>query len=225
MTDPLPHSESELSELISSIDVKAPAELHLRIQAMADDASARRSRTGRNPLAPRLGAGTVALAVLVLALILVLGSSGSGALDDSRTAAFTLAGTERAAPGENPGSRAQLEANVEGISFPYWGGRFGWEASGSRVDRYGGRTIRTVFYTDSQGRRIGYAIVAGGPAPSAGSGAVHYLHGTPYHLSTADGAGVVSWIRDGHLCVLAGRDVPAATLLALASWREPAGAA
>jgi hypothetical protein len=34
------------------------------------------------------------------------------------------------------------------------------------------------------------------------------------------GATVVSWLRDGHLCVLAGRGVSGATLLAVASWQE-----
>jgi hypothetical protein len=224
MTDPSNEPERELAELISAIDVRAPAELHRRIQAMADEASARRS-PARSPLRLRLGAGAVALAVLVLALVLALGSSGPGGLDLQRTAAFALARPELRAPSESPGAGSQLEANVEGIAFPYWGERFGWEASGSRIDRYDGRTIHTVFYSSSAGRRVGYAIVAGSPAPGVGAGTVHYLDGTAYHLTSLDGAGVVSWIREGHLCVVSGRGVPAATLLALASWGERAAAA
>ena len=78
----------------------------------------------------------------------------------------------------------------------------------------------TVFYSDAAGRRVGYAIVSGSTAPSVEEGALHWVGRTPYFLSSAEGAGVVSWIRDGHLCVVSGRGVPSATLLALASWQE-----
>ena len=223
MSDQNPRPETELGELIASFDVPAPPELHRRVQAMADEASARRSPLSRNPLALRLGAPALALAALVVTALLVLGSSGATSpLNVQRTAAFALAGATRAAPGEDPSARSQLEANVEGISFPYWDERFGWRSSGSRVDHAGGRAITTVFYSDSAGGRVGYAIVAGSPPPSAGAGTIHWVGRTPYFLSSAGGAGVVSWIRSGHLCVVAGRGVPAATLLALASWQERA---
>jgi hypothetical protein len=109
---------------------------------------------------------------------------------------------------------------VEGIPFPYWREKFGWRSSGSRLDRRDGRSIQTVFYSDAAGRRVGYAIVGGRPAPSVGRGEVRWLSGTPYHLTTVAGASVVSWVRDGHLCVVSGRGVSPETLLALASWHE-----
>ena len=227
MTDMTPGSEEELTELISSIDAQAPPGLHARIQAMADEASARRSPASRHALTLRIGLGSAALAAVVIALVLVLGGSGSpaGGLDVNRTAAVALARPTLPAPGESPSSRAELEASVENVAFPYWGERFGWESSGSRIDHVAGRTVKTVFYTDAAGRRVGYAIVAGSPAPSAGAGTVRWLHGTPYHLTKIGGSDVVSWVRDGHLCVVAGRGVAPATLLALASWQEPSSAA
>ena len=36
----------------------------------------------------------------------------------------------------------------------------------------------------------------------------------------ANGTEIVSWLRKGHLCVVAGRGVSSATLLKLASWTD-----
>ena len=44
--------------------------------------------------------------------------------------------------------------------------------------------------------------------------------GTPYRLLAENGVPVVSWLRDGHLCVISGRGVNGATLLRLASWDD-----
>ncbi len=80
--------------------------------------------------------------------------------------------------------------------------------------------MHTVFYEDRQGHRVGYSIVAGTPAPKLPAQEVHWRNGTAYHLSTVGGAQVVTWERHGHLCVVAGRDVPPARLLTLASWND-----
>jgi hypothetical protein len=220
MSEQNPRNETELTELIASIDVPAPSGLHSRVQAMVDDAQAKRSPVARRPLAFRLGGTAVALAVLVIALVLALPGSGPEKLGVNQAAALTLARATAPAPSENPSARTQLAASVEGVTFPYWRGRFGWRASGSRLDRRDGRTIRTVFYSDPTGRRVGYAIVAGSPTPSVGGGSVRLLHGTPFHLTSQGGAVVVSWVHDGHLCVVSGRGVSPATLLRLASWRQ-----
>ena len=44
--------------------------------------------------------------------------------------------------------------------------------------------------------------------------------GVSYRLLTENGAAVVTWLRDGHLCVVSGRGVSSATLLRLASWSD-----
>jgi hypothetical protein len=220
MNEPNPRDETELAELISSIDVTAPPELHGRVQAMIDETEARRSPAARHPTAFRLGTSGLALAVVLIALVLAFGGSGSEGLGVRQTATLALSGATMGAPAENPSARAQLAAAVEGIPFPYWREKFGWRSSGSRLDRRDGRSIQTVFYSDAAGRRVGYAIVGGRPAPSVGRGEVRWLSGTPYHLTTVAGASVVSWVRDGHLCVVSGRGVSPETLLALASWHE-----
>jgi hypothetical protein len=109
---------------------------------------------------------------------------------------------------------------VDGVAFPYWGDRFGWRASGARVDHIDGRTVTTVFYTDARGRRVGYAIVAGTPAPVASGGRVVWREGTPFRVTRENGAPIVTWVRDGHLCVVSGEGMGGATLLRLASWDD-----
>jgi hypothetical protein len=225
MTDthpPRPEDEAQLIELVRSIDVEAPRHLHERIGEMV--AAAPQRRTGRarahEGLRLRVGAAGVAFAAVVVALVLALSGSGSGELGLSQAAAVTLKGATLAAPGQSRSDGAELTASVDGIAFPDWNRRFGWRSAGARSDRIGGRTVRTVFYTDARGRRIGYAIVAGTPAPRIAAGAVKWRSGTEYRLTSLHGAEVVTWTRDGHLCVVSGRGVDGATLLALASWED-----
>ena len=157
-------------------------------------------------------------------LVLVAGSGGGGSspFNLRNATALTREPATRAAPAENASRRGQLMAAVDGIPFPYWEEHFGWRATGSRQDRVAGRSVTTVFYSDSAGRRVGYTIVAGTPAPRALSGSVHWRNGTPYRFTRIDGSGVVTWLRKGHLCIVAAPGVREAKLLSLASWHESA---
>lgn len=235
MTDPhqptpRPANERELVELIRSVDVPAPESLHRKIDAMIATHSSprRRARAGTERsfgLAPRLAAvGAIAAAVIALVLAFSL-SESSSTLSVHDAAVLTHRPATQGPPRERGGNRRELAAAVQGVWFPYWGGRLGWHASGSRVDRIDGRTVKTVFYENGHGKRIGYAIVAGS-APSQGSGGViSRRDGTPYRLLTIDGAAVVTWVRDGHMCVVSAHGVSGATLLRLASWDDRASAA
>jgi hypothetical protein len=106
------------------------------------------------------------------------------------------------------------------VPFPYWEDRFGWRSTGTRSDRIDGRTVTTVFYSDSHGRRIGYAILAGTPAPRVAGGTIAWRDGVPYRLLTENGAAIVTWLRHGHLCIVSGHGISSATLLKLASWSD-----
>jgi hypothetical protein len=220
-----PRTEQELVERLRSIDARAPEELHRRIDALIDERSAHASRrplrarpfAGLSPLG--LG-GALAACAVAIALVLGLPGGGSTAPSVSDASALTLRAATMAAPPQSPRRRTQLAEAVDGVVFPDWEDGLGWRATGARVDRIDGRTVTTVFYADRAGRRIGYAIVAGTPAPRSGGGAVAWHDGTPYRLRSEHGANVVVWLRDGRLCVLAGRAVSGATLLALASWRD-----
>jgi hypothetical protein len=215
MTDPRPSTEAELVEFVRTIDVSAPESLHARVRSLLADppSGARRSFA----TAPRLAAaGAIAAGLAAVAIVIGL-SGGSSALSPRAAAALTLRAATSTAPAER--NRTELAASVDGVSFPYWGGRLGWRSTGTRSDRVAGRTVTTVFYSDGSGRRIGYAIAAGS-APRTSGGAVSWRGGTPYRLLSENGVPVVTWARGGHLCVLSGRGVGAATLLALASWGE-----
>jgi hypothetical protein len=217
---PRPRTEAELVEAIRSVDVGAPRELHERVNAMVADSRSPRGRRPPFPTGWRLGSAGAAVALAAIVLALVLAGGGAGGLSLRQASALTIGPATMAPPTESRHDREQLAASVDGIAFPYWGERFGWRSQGARLDRVGGRTVRTVFYVDGKGRRVGYSIVAGTPAPKIGAGAVRWRSGTPYRLTSVDGAMVVTWQRNGHLCVVSGRGVDGATLLALASWDD-----
>jgi len=203
-------------ELTAAVDVRAPASLHRRVEAMAP------ARRKRRPATPRVGfaaAAAAALAAGALAIGLIGGPThpGSSGLSVQRAAALTLSPATMGAPAESTTHRAQLAASVGGVAFPYWEERFGWRGSGARSDRLAGHVVTTVFYSNAQGRRIGYAIVSG-RAPATSGGSTIRRWGVSYRLLSQDGATVVAWQRGGHLCVVSGRGVSASTLLSLASW-------
>jgi hypothetical protein len=234
-------------ELTAAADARAPQSLHRQVEAMlTQHAEARDARGAEHPQrAPRasfwaraktpsfgsartwrigftwrIGLAAVAAVALLAAVVAISstgGHSGSRGLSVQRTAALALSPATGPAPAENEQHRSQLTVAVGGVAFPYWEERFGWRSSGTRKDELAGRTVTTVFYTDGQGRRVGYAIAAG-QAPQTSGGTVVRHWGVSYRLLSHDGATVVTWQRGGHLCVVAGRGVSASTLLGLASW-------
>jgi len=229
MSQPPPRTEAELIELLSRSDVRAPEALHRRIEALVAERSSPRRRGiagwltgGRESLALRLG-GAIALAATTVAVLAVVLSGGGSTLSLHEATALTLSQPMAPAPAESSPNSAELTAAVQGVHFPYWEEHFGWRSTGQRIDHLGGRTITTVFYANPQGQRIGYAIVAGTPAPAVSGGVVAWRKGTPYRLMSQGGARVVSWLRDGRLCVLSGRGLDNATLLKLASWGDRPG--
>ena len=217
-----PRNEQELVELLHSIDERAPEQLHARVQAMVAEKT-RQPETIRGALAGmrlRLGALAAAGAAVGASLALALGGAGSAGLSLGEAAAVTLRPATLPAPSESHSDHAQLSATVDGVAFPYWEDHFGWRSSGSREDNVGGRHVRTVFYSDGHGRRVGYAIVSGTPAPNMPPGEVRWREGTAYHLTRRGGAHVITWKRDGRLCVVAGYGVSPQKLLTLASWDD-----
>ncbi|HEY3865710.1 MAG TPA: hypothetical protein VGL54_06455 [Solirubrobacteraceae bacterium] len=235
MTKPPPRTEAELVELVRSSDLRAPDSLHRQVEALL--AAHREGGRGlglRRRLAARAALprprfsplGSIAVTMAVVAVVAVALAAGLGrgggptTLSMRQAAAPTLRAATLPAPSESSMHHAQLAAAVDGVPFPYWEDRFGWRSTGARTDRVNGRSVTTVFYADSSGRRIGYAILAGTPAPRIGGGAIAWRDGVPYRLLTEYGAPAVTWVRDGHLCVVSGRGVSNATLLRLASWSE-----
>ena len=240
-------AQEHVAAIVRAVDVRAPETLHRRVQEMVDahPASRRRARTeGRGArahtgagdhggvlggalngrLRPTLAAMAVA-AIAGAALALLTGGGTHHAPQPvgpslSTASRLTLSAATTGAPRENPTNAKQLNVAVDGVAFPYWKERFGWRATGTRTDTIGGRAVTTVFYAGPRGKRIGYAIVGGTPAPASGGGTLVWHRGVPYRLRQVGSVPVVTWQREGRLCVLSGRGVSGATLVRLASWSE-----
>ncbi|HEY2283036.1 MAG TPA: hypothetical protein VGH60_05740 [Solirubrobacteraceae bacterium] len=229
-------AERRVAELVRAVDVRAPETLHRQVQEMvaAHPASRRGARRkGRNGLPGgalngrlRLTLAAMALAASAgAALALLTGGDTHRAAQPagpsvSAASRLTLSAATTGAPRESATHAAQLELAVDGVAFPYWKEHFGWRATGARTDTLGGRSVTTVFYDGPGGRRIGYAIVGGAPAPATRGGALVWHRGVAYRLQRVGAVPVVTWQRDGRLCVLSGRGVNGATLVALASWSQ-----
>jgi hypothetical protein len=172
---------------------------------------ARRARRPR----PRVFAVGTGVAVLA-AVAVVLFTGGAEGPSVAAAAQVALAPSRAAAPRESPGGRT-LDASVDGVAYPSWEDTTGWRAVGSRRDTLHGRSIRTVFYANRGGKRIGYAIAAGSPLRSEGGTTVE-KDGVSYRVLRSGGAVVVTWLRGGHSCILAARGVDADVLVDLATW-------
>jgi hypothetical protein len=211
--------------MLRAVDVRAPQRLHRQVQEMvvAPRGRAGRSTTGRGMLGGRVKPTLAAMAVAAVAgaaIALLTGGAAQSPPSMSAASALTLRAATMGAPHESTAHAAQLDAAVDGVAFPYWEERFGWRASGARTDTMGGRQVTTVFYSSPSGSRIGYAIVGGTPAPAVSGGTIVWGGGVEYRLLREHGAPVVTWQRNGRLCVLSGRGVSGATLVRLAGWGD-----
>jgi hypothetical protein len=172
----------------------------------------RRVFAGRRAAAA-FGAGVTALA----AAAVLLAGAGPAGPSVASAAQLALAPATGAAPGVTADNR-RLTASVDGIAYPYWGDGAGWEAVATRRDDLGGRKVMTVVYANARKQRIGYAISSGTPLTVRDATTVT-RHGAAFRVLRADGATIVTWLRDGHTCILAARGVGTSVLLDLASWR------
>jgi hypothetical protein len=167
-------------------------------------------------LMPRLaGAGALA-AVAVLCIAVALQLVG-GPSTVAQAADLARMPATQAAPDS---SGQQLQAPVDGVPFPDWGGRFGWHETGARRDTLDGRATRTVFY-EHMGHRIAYTIVSGSPLPMPEHARIVRRGGRAiavYHDPRHGGHDIAVFRRGGRTCVLAGHVLRQSTLIALAAW-------
>ncbi len=168
--------------------------------------------------APALGLG---LAGVAGAMVWTLAALGGGQATLTVAQAATIAvRPATAAVAEPPEDQVTLpRVQAAGLAFPYWEDRFGWHATGTRTDRVDGRVLMTVFYRRGA-ERIAYTIVPGEALPPAADAGTTVRGGTVLASSSTGGRPVVTWLRQGHTCVLSGaRGVPMSALLALAGWQ------
>jgi anti-sigma factor RsiW len=218
-----------LALLDTAGQAKAPDSLHRAVASLTSAQPAKvRTRPANVRTLPYKAGGparlrllaTASVAAVAVAVALAVGLSIGGASSSVQQAvALTLAPSTQPSPPESRTHSSELTASVGGVAFPYWGERFGWHSVGARTDRIDGRATITVFYQDGRGHRIGYAIVSG-PAWPVREGVSRWRGGVRYRLLHHGVATSVAWSRGGHLCVVSGRRVSAATLLLLASWND-----
>jgi hypothetical protein len=194
---------------------RAPLALRMRHRAL-------RATRDRHSATPRwLG---VAVAGALAALAVMVGVAATGQAGPTVALAATLATRPVVAHvAEPPDDSVRLPglhaAGAGGLPFPYWEDRFGWRATGARIDRLDGRAMTTVFYRRGA-ERVAYTIVAGKPlALGAGTTRLTRARTELATFETGGGQRVVTWLRRGHTCVLSGRGVPLRALVELASWR------
>jgi hypothetical protein len=191
--------------------IEAPPALRRRVE----EERAPRPRRRRIAI-PAVAAGAVAAAAVVVALL--VGGGGAGpTVDDA--AALALARPTQPAPAVDTTDTHLVDARVGGIQFPNYAYTWArWKAVGRRSDTIAGRAATTVTYRGPQGD-VGYTIVDGEPLPEP-SGARHRtVEGLRLAVVRKGDATVVTWRRDGHTCVLAGRAKGIeARLVAFATW-------
>ena len=158
----------------------------------------------------------MAVAAAVLAIVILPGGGDPSITDAAALAELPAAGP---APAPEPDQPALLAASFEGLSYPDWKREFGWRAVGERTDEHDGRDAHTLYYKNSDGARIGYTIVAGDALPDPPGAERSVVDGVELAAFNADAANGVTWLRDGHSCVLAGEGVKRSTLLELAAWK------
>jgi hypothetical protein len=204
--------------LLRAIDTPAPASLRAQLDELTGTGE-RRAATRRRQ-APRwrralVLPGATALAAVVAAIVVLVGG-GASAPTVPQAARLALASATLPAPAVDPDQSKNLSLEVAGIPVPAWGHKAGWVASGARTDTVNGRRIATVFYDAPNGKRIGYAISTGAPL-SGVHGQTISRDGVRFTLQQVGSARLISWVRSGHTCVIAGRSVSDRTLLRLAS--------
>ncbi|HEV7496179.1 hypothetical protein [Baekduia sp.] len=180
-------------------EVEAPATLRMRLADAQPSAGTRR----RFALPALGGLGLAALAAVVLLLVGLGGGSSAPSVDDA--VALALAPATAPAPAIDPVNTQVVRERIGGITFPNYSYAWPkWKTTGARRDRLSGRDAMTVVYRGPRGD-VGYTIVDGKPLDPP-DGARHVrAGGVDLSIVRRDGATVVTWERDGHTCVLAGR--------------------
>jgi hypothetical protein len=158
---------------------------------------------------PALAAVCAAVAVLLIGI-------GGGGSRPSIPAAARLALAPSTGPAPAARNARYLDVSYAGVTYPSYA-RFQVPPTGVRRDRIGGRPALTVFYRLRNGARMSYTVFAGKPIGLPPSARRVVFDGVPLTtFSTRPGLAVVTLVRFGRTCVLAG-PTPRDVLLALAA--------
>jgi hypothetical protein len=193
---------------------RAPASLRASL-ALAQP-SARRVGPGR--LAATLATALVGVgAAAVVTVVVVVGGGTAPTVAQAAVLTSRMPQLTVAEPGVDNGTLPGVRA--VGLTFPYWEDHFGYKARGVRTVTLGGRLVKTVFYSRGASQ-VAYEIVSGPPLRQGGQVSTTELQNVKLSLMATSSGQVVSWLRDGHTCILIGSNTPVSTLQDLASWHE-----
>jgi hypothetical protein len=204
--------QRRVATAVQSVTVEAPPGLRARIEAE------RKTRTAGRRWVLFTGSGLATAAAAALFLLLVLPGNVGGGPSVAEAASLATRPPTSEGPSLKPGAPTLLESNVEGVPFPSWSAKFGWRTAGARSDRLDGRRALTVFY-EKGGRRIGYTILSGSALEVPEQAERTRREGTALRTLRLDGRRIVTWLRDGHTCILSGSDVKHEVLVELAAWK------
>lgn len=202
---------------VAVLDVSAPERLRTAVTASVE-ATPPPSPAGRRFRLPRLAfAGGLATSLTAAAIAVVIAVVGGGALTIADTAELAGRGASASAPAVDPDDPRRLVASVAGVAFPNYPEDFGWQVSGERADELDGRGTRTVFYRRGN-QEVAYSIVDGDPLAWPSDVRLANRAGVELRAFEHDGSSVVTWLRDGHTCVISSKDIGTDELLDLAAW-------
>jgi hypothetical protein len=172
-------------------------------QAFAVEARPRPRLSARPALA---GAVALAMAIAAIAVLSLNGPNGVSTMDAALLSPL-------------PAEHATPARSFAGVSYPDWSSAFGWRKQGQRTDELGGRRTTTAFYRHTH-HRIGYTVISGRPIDPPDGADVVTVNGVELHRFRLGEQDVVTFVRNGHTCVLSGKVHRASTLVKLASSEE-----
>ncbi len=220
--DASPALQADLAAQRSALDaiaagrVSAPASLRARIELAPGPARGRFiDRFGTWTVA---AAGAFALAMALVVTFAVVRGQG-GALTVTQAAALSAGPPQQAVASVPSGAATVPGVLAAGLPYPAWGSTFGYSATGVRRDRLDGRLATTVYYQAGPSE-VAYTIVSGAPLALGVNASASVRDGVALRSLSTGGHPVVTWVREGHTCVLTGRGVSVSALLALAAWRH-----
>ena len=167
-------------------------------------------------LRPALATGLAVVLAVALAVALPLGGPSEPTVAEA--AELSLHPATEPAPHESAQRPELLRRSFAGVSYPAWSERFGWRATGARVDELDNRATETVFYQHTH-HRIGYTVISGPAIEPPADAEVLTVAGIDLHRFRLGRQDVVTFERGGHTCVLSGAVHDPDTLVKLASWK------
>jgi hypothetical protein len=188
-----------------------PPTLQGRLRALRAPAPSR-SRPRRLVLA-----GAVAVTTLAALLAIALNAGSPSGPTIAQAATLATRAATAPSPTRDAAHPTLTSASFAGVRYPDWKDRFGWRLAGQRTDAIDGRATRTVFYRHAH-HRIGYTVISGKPLKRPAGAQRLVVNGVEMYRYRDGRNTVVTFVRNGHTCVLAGYVHFASTLPKLASW-------